>query len=136
MRVVGLVASGFLALVLVWAGASKLAYPAQVASGFSALGLPGGRLLARVVPVVELGLAVALLAAPVPGALGTLVLLALFSAMLARAVVRGVDAGCGCFGPGSYARRVSWQDLVRNAVLGGVAVVVLLAHAGPGRGVA
>ena len=130
MRVVGLVASGFLAFVLVWAGASKLAYPAEVASGFAALGLPAAPVLARVVPVVELGLAVALLAVPVAGALGTLVLLALFSAVLARAVLRGVDTGCGCFGAGSYARRVSWRDLLRNAVLAGVAVVVLLAQDG------
>ena len=132
MGVIGLVASGLLALVLVWAGASKLAYPAQVATGFSALGLPAAAALARVVPLVELALAVALLAAPVPGAVGTLVLLALFSAVLARAVVRGVDTGCGCFGAGSYARRVSWRDLLRNAALAGVAVLVLLAHAGPG----
>jgi hypothetical protein len=45
-----------------------------------------------------------------------LVLLAFFSAVLARALMRKVRTSCNCFGRSQ--RNVTWYDVVRNGVLG------------------
>lgn len=123
-------AAAVLALTFAWAGAAKLGRRAEVAAGFNALGLRRAGLLARAVPVVELALAVALLAAPAAGGAAAVVLLACFSFVLARALHRGVAVPCACFGQAS-GPPLSWVELARNGLLGALAVVALSAGLAP-----
>jgi hypothetical protein len=74
--------------------------------------------------VLELVLAVALIASPALGGAAALALLGLFSAVLVRNL--GADTGCGCFGA-AHTRAISRVDLVRNAVLAGLAFVAVVA---------
>ena len=99
-----------LALVFASAGVAKLRRPRPTARAFRALGVPDG--LARVVPIVELALALGLVVAPIT-AVAAIALLVAFSVVLVRA-----EAGvrCACFGSAS-AEPVSWVQLVRNALL-------------------
>lgn len=113
-----------LAGVFVWAGAAKLARPAQTAAGLVTLAVPGGRSVARAVPFVELAVAAILLAAPRAGAVLAVVMLAAFTAFLARAVRSGVRTPCNCFGT-SRVDPVSWADVVRNMMLIASAVVTI-----------
>lgn len=115
-----------LAAVFVRAGAAKLVRPAQTATGFVALGVPAAGLAARAVPVVELLVAVALLAAPRAGAIGALALLVPFTAVLAGAVRSGSEAPCNCFGA-ARVDPVSVVDVVRNALLIALAVAAVTA---------
>jgi uncharacterized membrane protein YphA (DoxX/SURF4 family) len=115
-----------LAAVFVRAGAAKLARPGPTASSFVALGVPAARATARAVPVVELLVAVALLTVPRAGAISALVLLVPFTAVLARAVRRGSDTPCNCFGS-ARAESVSAVDVVRNVLLGALALVATAA---------
>jgi uncharacterized membrane protein YphA (DoxX/SURF4 family) len=128
MSEVAYAAAVVLAGLFAWAGVAKLGARRRTTRTFRALGLPSPSALAVAVPVVELGLAVALLVAPRAGAAGALVVLVAFTAFLARAVARGTDVGCGCFGSAS-AERVSAVDLLRNALLAAAAVVALGAPA-------
>ena len=88
------------------------------------MALPAPRALARAVPILELALAVALVASPRIGGAAALALTALFSAVLVRSI--GTDTGCGCFGS-VHARPVSRVDLARNAALAALALVAVLA---------
>lgn len=113
-----------LACVLAAAGGLKLADPVATGDAYADLGLPAPRVAAVALPVLELLVAALLVAAPVAGALAALVLLLGFSAFLAWHLLRGTEAPCNCFGQ-ARARPISGRDLVRNAVLGAVALVVL-----------
>jgi uncharacterized membrane protein YphA (DoxX/SURF4 family) len=115
-----------LAAVFAWAGAAKAVDRRATARSFRALGLPGDALLTTGVPVVELVLAAGLVLVPAAAAPLAFGLLVAFSVVLGRALREGVPVGCGCFGT---ARRgpVSARDLLRNAVLAAVALVVAVA---------
>lgn len=126
----GMAAACVLAVTFAWAGAAKLGRPAETAAGFAALGLGRPATLARAVPPVELTLAVVLLAAPAAGGAAALVLLAGFSAALARALRRGVEVPCACFGRAG-GPPVSWVELARNALLAALAVLALAAGLEP-----
>lgn len=115
-----------LAAVFVIAGGAKAARPAQTAAGFIALGLPAAATLARLVPLSELVVAAVLLAAPRPGGIAALVLLAAFSALVGRALRRGVAAPCNCFGA-ARGDPLSTLDLVRNAALAGLGAAAMIA---------
>lgn len=126
----GMAAAGLLAITFAWAGAAKLGRPAETALGFRDLGLGRPGALARGVPVVELGLAVGLLAAPAAGGVAALALLGGFSAVLVRALRRGVEVRCACFGqPGGPP--LSWVELLRNGLLGALALLALAAGLDP-----
>lgn len=114
----------FLAAAFVVASGSKLAAGARTTATFHALGLPAAKGMARAVPLVELVVAVALVAAPAVGGVAALVMLAAFSAVLARAVASGIGAPCACFGR-PRAEPVSVVDIVRNILLSALAVVAL-----------
>ena len=86
--------------------------------------------LARVVPLVELAVAVALLAAPAVGGVATLVLLSGFTAVLVRAIRRGDEVRCACFGQAG-GPPLSWVELARNGLLGGLAALALTAGLDP-----
>lgn len=115
-----------LAGTFVRASAAKVARPAETAMSFVALGVPVAGAAARAVPVVELLVAVALLASPRAGAIGALGLLVPFTAVLARAVAAGIQTPCNCFGA-ARADPVSAVDVARNLLLMGLAVAAATA---------
>lgn len=76
-------------------------------------------------PLVELAVAVALIVSVAArfGALGALVLLAVFVVAIAVAMVRGNEADCHCFGQ-LHSAPVGWRTLLRNLALAAVAAFV------------
>ena len=126
----GMAAACVLAATFAWAGAAKLARRADTAAGFAALGLRRAPALAGIVPAVELLLAVTLLAAPSAGGAAALVLLAGFSAVLVRALRRGVEVRCACFGQAA-GPSLSYVDLVRNGLLASLALLAVGAGVDP-----
>ena len=126
----GMAAAGVLAATFAWAGASKLGRPAETAAGFAELGLGRPVALARAVPATELALAVTLLAAPAVGAVVALVLLTSFSVVLVRALRRGDDVRCACFGRAG-GPPLSWVELARNGLLGVLGALAVTAGLDP-----
>lgn len=123
----GAAAALLLAGVLLWAGVAKLRRPDEVRASFVQLGIPSPVTSARLVPVVEIAVAVALVARPADGAVAALALLAAFTALLVSVVRSGREVSCGCFGAGRT-EPVSSADVVRNALL---LVAALVALGGP-----
>ncbi len=113
----GMAAACVLSLTFAWAGAAKLGHLGETIRGFADLGLRRPEGLARAVPLVELAVAVALLAAPAVGGVATLVLLSGFTAVLVRALRRGDEVRCACFGQAG-GPPLSWVELLRNGLLG------------------
>jgi len=105
-----------LAAVLAAAGTAKLRAPRTTTASFEALGLPAAGFLARLVPHLEVAAGAALVIVPRVGAVVAAILLVAFTAVVAVAVRRGVDAGCACFGAPT-SRPVSATELARNAGL-------------------
>jgi len=117
------------ASAVVWALAAvgKLTHRAETASDFAGLGLRGAAVLVVAVPAAELAAAGLLLWRPQVGGAVALALLVVFTGVIVRALARGVETGCGCFG----SRRPSAlgpADVVRNALLAAFAVVATGAH--------
>lgn len=104
------------AATLVVAAVAKLRDPARTAGDFTALGLPMPAVLARLVPAVELAVAVALLIVPGWGAVAAFGLFVLFTALLVSLVRSGQPIACSCFGAVSD-EPVSWVEVARNGVL-------------------
>ena len=126
MEVVSFVASVLLGIAFVVAGASKLAardvWPTQ------AIGLGTPFMLVPYVPWFELAVGAALIvqvAKPIPQFVAIIVLL-LFSALIAKRLSEGRRPPCACFGAWS-AKPLGAGHVVRNALLIGVAVVALMA---------
>jgi uncharacterized membrane protein YphA (DoxX/SURF4 family) len=122
MAVLAPVSALTLAVVFVWAASAKLARLGTTHRGFADLGLPAAGVLAPGVPAAELVTAALLVAVPRAGGIVALAVLAAFTAVVARAVLNGSTAGCTCFGTVSR-RPVSATDLLRNALLGALALV-------------
>ena len=128
MNIALLIARLVLAVVFVVAGLTKLAdragsRQALIDFGVPArLATPGGLLL----PLAELAVAVALipLVSAWWGALGALVLLALFIVGIAFNLARGRKPDCHCFGQ-LYSKPIGWSTLVRNTILAAVAAFVV-----------
>lgn len=115
--------------VLLLAAVAKLRVPADSAEGMAAFGFrsPGSRWLALVAAVlVELGLAIAIVAGSERAIFAAAGLMALYALTMLGAVLRGrAGEPCGCFGAES---RVSWSAVARNAALAvGFAAVAVLA---------
>jgi hypothetical protein len=133
-----------LAVVLAWAGVSKIRRPEPARRALAALGVRATVWLARAAAVVELGVAVLTLVAPgdVSGAAlaGLFAWLALTTGLLAHS---GHDAGCGCFGEGRDEPPDRAHVLVNLAATVGASVVAIesppspyeLAHTHPGTAV-
>jgi len=84
-------------------------------------------IIAYLLPLLELAAGLALLAAPLAGALLALVLLVTVTGAVAVNLLRGRrDIGCGCGGIEDE-QTISWALVARNAVLMLVAVVAALA---------
>lgn len=138
MSDVGGAAALVLAVVFAWAAVAKFRTASETVASFHGLGLPAAGALAKVVPAVELALAIGLVLAPALFAWPALVLVLGFSVVVARAVAAGSTVSCACFGTaaasrGEDPRPVSVVELVRNAGLGGLAIVASGAAAGPVR---
>ena len=124
------------AAVLVWSAVGKLRDPAASAEGFAALGVPAAlsrRWIIGAHPWVEVALAALLLVGPgwlrVIAAVASLGLMLAYLALVARAVRRGDDVDCACFGawgPGKVTMRTVW----RNAWLVVLAALSLWAAVG------
>jgi uncharacterized membrane protein YphA (DoxX/SURF4 family) len=116
MEAVSLIASVLLGVAFVVAGASKLAareaWPAQ------AVGLGAPFFVVPYVPWVELAVGamlIAQVAEPVP-ALAAIMLLLLFSLLIAKRLSQGERPACACFGAWS-AKPIGPEHLARNAGL-------------------
>lgn len=117
------VATGLIALTLIWSGAAKLKSSQLTLKAMRGLGIPTflrRQWVARLVPVVELGVGLVLLCAPAParfiGALTATVLFSVFSFYVTRAVARGVEVACECFGSASH-EPVDRYTVARNFAL-------------------
>lgn len=133
---------GFLALLFATAAVSKLQNLEEfygVVRNFRLIPDGASRVVAFVLPIVELAVAAGLLIRPIaaPAAFTAAVLLAGFGAAIAINVVRGrTYIDCGCMRQGMK-QPISWLLVLRNAVLTvlGLAVALLL-PAVPAAGVA
>jgi hypothetical protein len=89
------------------------------------LPLRAARIAARGIPILELAIAAALLAAPRAGAIAALATLAVFTAVVGVELAAGRRFACGCFG-GAALRPADRTFLGRNAVLVAAAAGLLL----------
>jgi uncharacterized membrane protein YphA (DoxX/SURF4 family) len=121
--------------LLVVAGALKLRAPGAFATEIANYQLfPAvAPYLAVTLPVVELVLGGALLAAPRDwrraGALGALALFAAFTVAVGSAYFRRINIDCGCFGTGGGP--ITALTLARNVALMGASVLVARLDRGP-----
>ena len=120
------IAPVLLAVVFAWAGGAKLADLPGTRAGFAALGLRHADSRAPLVATVEIATAVLLVAVPLAGALVALGLLVVFTVLIVRLLRAGTTAPCRCFG-GIRSHPLAWTDVARNAALGTLAVVTLVA---------
>ena len=127
MSDVGYVSALALAVVLGWAAVAKARRGQATAESFRALGVPAP--LARVLPVIELVLALGLVVVPAPAAAAAALLLVVFTLVLLRAIGEGVTVGCNCFGS-TRSEPVSSVEILRNALLLALAVVATGGRAG------
>jgi hypothetical protein len=125
---VGYAAALALAAVFFVAGVAKLAWRPITVDTFRQLGLPRPEIVAVVVPLVEVALAVALVAFPFVGGVASLCTLAAFNALLYRRVRQGSEAPCGCIGRPTDRAPVSARELARNGGLAMLAVGAIVAE--------
>lgn len=123
-----------LAAVFFVAGIAKLADRSGTRQALADFDVPN-RLadsLQLLLPVAELAVATALLFPTTArwGAVGALVLLALFVVGLTRVLLRGKAPDCHCFGQ-VHSKPASWMTVVRNFALAVPAAYVALAGPGP-----
>lgn len=110
------------AMVLIWAGASKLAEPASIRRTIQALQLPVVQMLAMALGVLEsgAGLALVLLPGQWVTALWIFGLAAIFAAAAALAIFRDLDVDCACLGSIRSAR-LGWRQLALMPLWLGIA---------------
>lgn len=114
-----------LALVFVVAGLAKFGDPPGTRRMLTAFGAPTALIpfLGLFLPLAELAVGVGLVIPRTArwGLMGSLLLLAVFSAVIAGALLRNKHPDCRCFGQLARAP-ISGRTLVRNAVLFGLAL--------------
>ena len=119
------------AVLLLYAGARKIAAPQPFRQTLDALRLPAADVLVLVVPVVEIAAGAALVASP--RSVATTVVVAGLGAAFAGAALlalhRGERIRCACYGPGGDGE-LGWRQLVALPAWLGVAVASLLLPAG------
>ena len=116
------VARWLLGALLVWAGALKIGHPVDLASAIAGFRLlPPGLVapLAVILPYLEVLLGLYLIAGLFTRIAGWIaaVQFIIYAAAIASAVVRGIPANCGCFGPGDAAV-ADWPHVAFDLVLG------------------
>jgi uncharacterized membrane protein YphA (DoxX/SURF4 family)/peroxiredoxin len=128
------VARLFLAAVFLIAGVAKLADRSGTRQALADFDVPSrfASPLAFLLPAAELVVAMALVFPTTArwGAIGALVLLALFVAGLTRALRRGEAPDCHCFGQ-LHSKPASWMTVARNLALAAPAAYVALEGPGP-----
>jgi peroxiredoxin/uncharacterized membrane protein YphA (DoxX/SURF4 family) len=111
------------------AGFTKITDPKGTRQSILDFGAPPwlARPVARLLPLVELACAIALLpaASAVWGAAGTLTLLLIFIAAIGNSLARGRRPACHCFGQ-LHSEPVGWTTIARNVALSAMACVVIL----------
>lgn len=117
------VATGLIAITLLWSGFAKLRSTQLTLKAMRGLGVPTflrRKWIAGLVPIVEIGVGLVLFCAPAPvrfiGAVTATVLFSVFSFYVTRAVVRGVEVACECFGSASH-EPVDRYTVARNFAL-------------------
>ena len=111
--------------VLLYAGVSKFGDRRSFVAGAGALGVPV--VVAGIVPWLEVTIGGALIlgvAEPV-ARFGTLVLLAVFTGLVAVNLLRGNRPACACFGARATTP-ISWWTVTRNGLLIALIVAALL----------
>jgi hypothetical protein len=93
--------------------------------------VPRARTLSRVIPASEGAAAATLIVAPRVGAFAALALLVSFTGVVVSELLAGRRFECGCFGGGT-AGTAGPLTVVRNAVLGLLAIAVLVWPPGGG----
>ena len=123
-----------LAVVFLTAGVGKLLDLAGSRQAMRDFGVPdrAATIAGTLLPVVELTIGVALIFAPSArwGALAALALLLMFIAGIARAMARGEEPDCHCFGQ-IHSAPAGPLTLARNAALAGCAAVIVAYGSGP-----
>lgn len=117
------VATGLIAVTLLWSGLAKIRSAQLTLKAMRGLGAPAflqHRWTAQLVPVCETAIGLTLLC--VPGtprfiaAVASALMFAVFTFYVARAVARGVEVACECFGSASHAP-VDRLTVARNVLL-------------------
>jgi uncharacterized membrane protein YphA (DoxX/SURF4 family) len=134
MNVLVLVLRIALGLTFVVAGGLKIGHADIFASqiaGFELLPQPLIAPLALLLPFVEVLVGAYLIVGLFTraAAVAAAILLAVFDGAIALAVVRGLHASCGCFGP-SDQTTTSWGEVARDAAI--VIVALIIAWRAPG----
>ena len=124
------VARWLLGALLVWAGALKIGHPVDLASaiaGFRLLPAALAAPLAVILPYFEVLLGLYLLAGLFTrvAAWVAAAQFLVYAAAIASAVVRGIPANCGCFGPGDAAV-ADWPHVAFDLALAAVAMLIAL----------
>ncbi len=118
--------AGFLlAIVFVFAAVSKFRNPTGNEKSIAALGLPFPKVLASLLPTVELLCSVLLAIDPRSGGPCAVALLVAFTTLIAAQILSGNPQDCACFGSWSTKQISSW-DLLRNIVLIALGVLATL----------
>lgn len=116
--------------VFLVAGLSKLKDPAGSQQSFRDFGLPPGlaKPFSILLPICEVIIAIGLLLASFAwiGAIGALVLLALFILGISVNLIQGKKPDCHCFGQ-IHSKPIGWDLVGRNAALAAVAGMVIAA---------
>ena len=120
--------------LLVWAGAAKIGHAEALAGAIAGFRLlPPGLVapLAVILPFFEVLLGLYLLAGlftRIAAAIATAQFL-IYAAAIASAVLRGIPANCGCFGPGDAAV-ADWPHVALDLAL--AAIALFIAAGAPG----
>lgn len=126
MSTVALIASLIVGVALLAAGGAKIAAGPAWAAQARGLGAPAP--VIPFVPWIEIvvgALLCAQIARPLPAVIALLMLL-VFSGLLALRLSHGQHPPCACFGSWS-AKPLSWRHLARNAVLIAATIVAIAA---------
>jgi uncharacterized membrane protein YphA (DoxX/SURF4 family) len=116
--------------LLIWAGALKIGHPIDLASAIAGFRLLPPDLvapLAVILPYFEVLLGLYLLAGLFTrvAAWVAAAQFVIYAAAIASAVVRGIPANCGCFGPGDAAV-ADWPHVAFDLALAALAILIAL----------
>jgi uncharacterized membrane protein YphA (DoxX/SURF4 family) len=120
-------------LLFIWASWDKILHPAAFAQVIYNYRLLPDVLIhpaAIILPWMEMGCGILLVVGQMVG--GSLIildsLLLIFGAALGLSLFRGLDIHCGCFSLGSKGERVAWQTLIRDLVLLGLGLSLMMSE--------
>ena len=130
MQVAVAVARLVLGAVLIVAGALKLGHATDLAAALAGFRLlpPGAvSLLALVLPPLEIFLGLYLVAGLFTRIAGVAAaaMFAIYAGAIASAIIRGIPANCGCFGPHDSAT-ADWPHVAFDLALAGIAIFIAL----------